>query len=149
MIIFQSSSATGGALITTVNFCENGKFAVCGTYDGRCVFFDTEVRTLMLHLMMQVFLNLLWSQHLKYHTQIHVRSSRGRNTKGHKVTGIEPLPGEHKILVNSVQTSKYYLHYDITTFPGDVKWFSSSVIWFKRFIVSMQIQRSRQYEQSN
>jgi len=31
------------ALITTVNFCENGKFAVCGTYDGRCLFYDTEV----------------------------------------------------------------------------------------------------------
>lgn len=77
----SSATVNGGALITTVNFCENGKFAVCGTYDGRCVFFDTE--------------------HLKYHTQIHVRSSRGRNTKGHKVTGIEPLPGEHKILVTS------------------------------------------------
>ncbi|XP_039271162.2 WD repeat-containing protein 44-like isoform X1 [Styela clava] len=77
----SSSGSVGGALITTVNFCENGKFAVCGTYDGRCIFFDTE--------------------HLKYHTQIHVRSSRGRNTKGHKITGIEPLQGEHKILVTS------------------------------------------------
>ncbi|XP_078482822.1 WD repeat-containing protein 44-like isoform X2 [Ciona intestinalis] len=77
----SSSNSSGGALITTVNFCENGKFAVCGTYDGRCLFYDTE--------------------HLKYHTQIHVRSSRGRNTKGHKITGIEPLPAEHKILVTS------------------------------------------------
>ncbi|CAK8671833.1 unnamed protein product [Clavelina lepadiformis] len=77
----SSASGGGGALITTVNFCENGKFAVCGTYDGRCLFYDTE--------------------HLKYHTQIHVRSSRGRNSKGHKITGIEPLPGEHKILVTS------------------------------------------------
>lgn len=77
----SNANGGGGALITTVNFCENGKFAVCGTYDGRCIFFDTE--------------------HLKYHTQIHVRSSRGRNTKGHKITGIEALPGEHKILVTS------------------------------------------------
>nr|CAB3267704.1 WD repeat-containing protein 44-like [Phallusia mammillata] len=77
----STSSSGGGALITTVNFCENGKFAVCGTYDGRCLFYDTE--------------------HLKYHTQIHVRSSRGRNQKGHKITGIEPLANEHKILITS------------------------------------------------
>ena len=31
-------------LITAVNFCMNGKFAVVGTYDGRCVFYSTEVR---------------------------------------------------------------------------------------------------------
>jgi len=74
-------SNSGISLITSVNFCENGKFAVCGTYDGRCLFYDTE--------------------HLKYHTQIHVRSSRRRNNKGHKITGIEALHGEHKILVTS------------------------------------------------
>uniref|UniRef100_A0A8C7I0A3 WD repeat-containing protein 44 n=1 Tax=Oncorhynchus kisutch TaxID=8019 RepID=A0A8C7I0A3_ONCKI len=40
-------------------------------------------------------------QRLKYHTQIHVRSTRGRNRVGRKITGIEPLPGENKILVTS------------------------------------------------
>ena len=30
-------------LITAANFCQNGKFAVAGTYDGRCLFYDTEV----------------------------------------------------------------------------------------------------------
>nr|XP_048306338.1 WD repeat-containing protein 44 isoform X3 [Myodes glareolus] len=68
-------------LITAANFCQNGKYAVIGTYDGRCIFYDTE--------------------HLKYHTQIHVRSTRGRNKIGRKITGIEPLPGENKILVTS------------------------------------------------
>ncbi|MFT7796150.1 WD repeat-containing protein 44-like [Arapaima gigas] len=68
-------------LITAANFCQNGKYAVIGTYDGRCIFYDTE--------------------HLKYHTQIHVRSTRGRNRMGRKITGIEPLPGENKILVTS------------------------------------------------
>ncbi|XP_014351416.1 WD repeat-containing protein 44 [Latimeria chalumnae] len=68
-------------LITAANFCQNGKYAVIGTYDGRCIFYDTE--------------------HLKYHTQIHVRSTRGRNRVGRKITGIEPLPGETKILVTS------------------------------------------------
>lgn len=40
-------------LITAANFCQNGRFAVVGTYDGRCVFYSTEL--------------------LKYFTQIHVR----------------------------------------------------------------------------
>ncbi|GAB6020560.1 hypothetical protein CHUAL_003240 [Chamberlinius hualienensis] len=68
-------------LITAANFCQNGKFAVVGTYDGRCVFYTTE--------------------QLKYYTQIHVRSTRGKNAKGRKISGIEPTPGEDKILVTS------------------------------------------------
>lgn len=32
-------------LITAANFCQNGKYAVIGTYDGRCIFYDTEVTT--------------------------------------------------------------------------------------------------------
>lgn len=48
-----------------------------GSYDGRCVFYTTE--------------------HLKYYTQIHVRSTRGRNSKGRKITGIETLPNEDKV----------------------------------------------------
>jgi len=77
----NSSSNDNVCLITSVNFCENGKYAVCGTYDGRCLFYNTE--------------------HLKYWTQIHVRSSRRRNSKGHKITGVEPLPSEHKVLITS------------------------------------------------
>ncbi|XP_033638178.1 WD repeat-containing protein 44-like [Asterias rubens] len=68
-------------LITAANFIQNGRFAVVGTYDGRCIFYDTE--------------------HLKYYSQIHVRSTRGRNAVGRKVTAIEPLPGQDKILVTS------------------------------------------------
>lgn len=68
-------------LITTVSFCQNGKFAVIGSYDGRCVFYYTE--------------------QLKYYTQIHVRSTRGKNAQGRKISGIESMPGEDKILVTS------------------------------------------------
>lgn len=67
-------------LITAANFCQKGKFAVVGSYDGRCIFYNTE---------------------LKYYTQIHVRSTRGKNAQGRKITGIEPMPGEDKILVTS------------------------------------------------
>jgi WD40 repeat protein len=31
------------ALITTANFCRDGKLAVVGTYDGKCIFYTTEV----------------------------------------------------------------------------------------------------------
>ncbi|XP_022093776.1 WD repeat-containing protein 44-like [Acanthaster planci] len=68
-------------LITAANFIQNGRFSVVGTYDGRCIFYDTE--------------------HLKYYSQIHVRSTRGRNAIGRKITAIEPLPGQDKILVTS------------------------------------------------
>ena len=34
---------SGSHLITAANFCMNGKFAVIGTYDGRCIFYETEV----------------------------------------------------------------------------------------------------------
>lgn len=68
-------------LITAANFCQNGKFAVVGSYDGRCIFYTTD--------------------QLKYHTMVHVRSSRGRNKTARKISGIEPMPGEDKILVTS------------------------------------------------
>uniref|UniRef100_T1JI81 WD repeat-containing protein 44 n=1 Tax=Strigamia maritima TaxID=126957 RepID=T1JI81_STRMM len=68
-------------LITAANFCQNGKLAVVGSYDGRCIFYTTE--------------------QLKYYTQIHVRSTRGKNAKGRKISGIEPTPCEDKILVTS------------------------------------------------
>ncbi|KAK7090866.1 hypothetical protein V1264_010610 [Littorina saxatilis] len=68
-------------LITTANFCHNGRLAVVGTYDGRCIFYTTD--------------------QLKYYTMLNVRSTRGKNARGRKVTGIEAMPGEDKILVTS------------------------------------------------
>lgn len=54
--------------ITAIAFVKNGRFAVVGTYDGRCFFYSTD--------------------QLKYHTVIDVRSSRGKNARGHKVRAI-------------------------------------------------------------
>ncbi|KAK6114128.1 WD domain G-beta repeat family protein [Brugia pahangi] len=65
--------------ITAIAFAKNGKFAVVGTYDGRCFFYTTD--------------------QLKYHTVIDVRSTRGKNARGHKVTGLA-VHGD-KLLVTS------------------------------------------------
>lgn len=79
--LWNEIDGSGTSLITAANFCQNGKLAVVGTYDGRCIFYDTE--------------------RLKYHTQVTVRSSRGKNARGRKISGIEPMPGEDKVLITS------------------------------------------------
>ena len=42
-IFANVSDFIGTSLITAGSFCQNGKLAVVGTYDGRCIFYDTEV----------------------------------------------------------------------------------------------------------
>ncbi|KAJ3498218.1 hypothetical protein NLG97_g1295 [Lecanicillium saksenae] len=61
-------SAPTSEFITAVAFTPNGKTAICGLLSGICIFFETEG--------------------LKNPWQIHVRSSRGKNAKGSKITGI-------------------------------------------------------------
>lgn len=75
-------------LITAVAFSPDGKTAIAGVLSGLCLFYETEG--------------------LKYHTQIHVRSSRGKNAKGRKVTGISSVTfppndpnGEVKVLITT------------------------------------------------
>ncbi|KAI8961066.1 WD40 repeat-like protein [Daldinia sp. FL1419] len=74
--------------ITAVAFSPDGKTAIAGCSNGFCMFYETEG--------------------LKYHTQVHVRSSRGKNAKGSKITGIETMAfppdapdGVVKILITS------------------------------------------------
>ncbi|CAG8538481.1 28781_t:CDS:2, partial [Racocetra persica] len=72
-------------LITAVGFALDGKIAVAGSLSGKCLFYETDG--------------------LKYNTQIHVKSARGRNSQGKKITGIESmpgtLPGQEKLLISS------------------------------------------------
>ncbi|KAG9239063.1 WD40-repeat-containing domain protein [Amylocarpus encephaloides] len=75
-------------LITAVAFSPDGKTAIAGVLSGLCLFYETEG--------------------LKYHTQIHVRSSRGKNAKGSKITGIRTTTfppgdpeGDTKVLITS------------------------------------------------
>ncbi|EDO34060.1 predicted protein, partial [Nematostella vectensis] len=79
--LWNEVEGTGSNLITAANFCLQGRFAVIGTYDGRCIFYETE--------------------RLKYHTQWQVRSGRNKRSRGRKISGIEPMPGEEKVLITS------------------------------------------------
>lgn len=82
-------SAATGEFITAVAFTPNGKTAICGLLTGMCLFYETEG--------------------LKNPWQIHVRSSRGRNAKGSKITGIRTKTiatrgsqhGDVKVLISS------------------------------------------------
>ncbi|KAM0561405.1 hypothetical protein ACHAPJ_003286 [Fusarium lateritium] len=84
-VAFQAQT---GEFITAVAFSPDGNTAICGVLSGLCTFYSTEG--------------------LKLRYQIHVRSSRGKNAKGSKITGIRtltvssgPEAGQVKVLVTS------------------------------------------------
>ncbi|KAI1435103.1 WD40 repeat-like protein [Xylaria sp. CBS 124048] len=58
-------------IVTAVGFSPDGKTAIAGCFHGLCVFFETEG--------------------LKFSSQMHVRSSRGKNAKGSKITGLQTI----------------------------------------------------------
>lgn len=75
-------------MITAVGFTPDGKTCIAGTLGGLCMFYDTEK--------------------LKWQAQLHVKSTRGQNKKGSKITGIQATywppgseSGEVKLLVTS------------------------------------------------
>lgn len=71
-------------LITAVAFTPDGRYVMAGCLSGLCMTYETEG--------------------LKYQTQTHVRSTRGQNAKGSKITGIQPAydaNGDLKVLITS------------------------------------------------
>ena len=71
-------------MITAVAFTPDGKFAMAGCLSGLCMFYETDS--------------------LKYQSQVHVRSTRGQNAKGSKITGIHShhdAAGNIKLLITS------------------------------------------------
>lgn len=71
-------------MITAVAFTPDGKTAMAGCLTGLCMFYETEG--------------------MKYQSSVHVRSTRGQNAKGSKVTGIQAYydtRGDVKLLVTS------------------------------------------------
>lgn len=81
-------STTVPDMITAVAFTPDGKTCIAGTLGGLCMFYDTEG--------------------LKPQSQLHVKSTRGQNAKGSKITGIHATywppgaeTGDVKLLVSS------------------------------------------------
>lgn len=75
-------------MITAVSFTPDGKTCIAGTLGGVCMFYDTEK--------------------LRWQAQLHVKSTRGQNAKGSKITGIQASywppgseSGEVKLLISS------------------------------------------------
>ncbi|KAF7590909.1 hypothetical protein BBP40_002271 [Aspergillus hancockii] len=75
-------------MITSVAFTPDGRHSIAGCLNGMCNIYETDG--------------------LKPLTQIHVRSARGRNSKGSKITGIDTIclpkddpQGEVKLLITS------------------------------------------------
>ena len=71
-------------MITAVAFTPDGKYAMAGCLSGLCMFYETEG--------------------MKYQSQVHVRSTRGQNAKGSKITGIQAYNdsrGDVKLLITS------------------------------------------------
>ncbi|KAK1751290.1 WD repeat-containing protein 44 [Echria macrotheca] len=58
-------------LVTAVAFSPDGRTAIAGLLNGLCLFYETDG--------------------LKFQNQIHVRSSRGKNAKGSKITSIQTI----------------------------------------------------------
>jgi WD40 repeat protein len=77
-------------MITAVAFSPDGKTAIAGILTGLCLFFETEG--------------------LKLLTQIHVRSSRGKNAKGSKITGIQTMAVPPSSLQNGTTPSSTDAH---------------------------------------
>ncbi|KAL1980164.1 hypothetical protein VTN96DRAFT_4595 [Rasamsonia emersonii] len=80
--------ATVPDMITAVAFTPDGKHSIAGCLNGLCVLYETDG--------------------LKATAQVHVRSARGRNAKGSKITGIDTImqppndpKGEVKLLITS------------------------------------------------
>jgi WD40 repeat protein len=80
-------------MLTTVGFNGDGKIAMAGTFDGKCLFYQ------------------IGPTGMKKKTQIDVRSRRGKN-KGRKVTGIVLTPDQSQVLIttNDSRMRLYSLH---------------------------------------
>ncbi|PLB46307.1 WD40 repeat-like protein [Aspergillus steynii IBT 23096] len=80
--------ATAPDMVTSVAFTPDGRHSIAGCLNGMCNVYETDG--------------------LKAVAQIHVRSARGRNAKGSKITGIDAMSvpagdphGEVKLLITS------------------------------------------------
>jgi len=97
--------------ITAICFCQEGKTIAVGTYDGKCVLFQTD--------------------HLKYYSLINAKS-RHRNSKNNKITGIEVLHNDENKILITTNDSRIRL-YDLRDLSMVCKYkgFSNSIVHIK------------------
>ncbi|KAI6191774.1 WD repeat-containing protein 44 [Aphelenchoides bicaudatus] len=74
--------------ITAITFYRN-KFIIVGTYDGHCFLFKPD---------------------LKYHTVLNIRSSRGKNARGHKISSLTVYKDYLLVGSNDSRIRMYNLH---------------------------------------
>ena len=74
---------------------------------------------------------------------IHVRSARGKNSQGRKITGIEPMPGEDKVKnrVKIVWRMDIMIIFFLISAISDFKRQSDKVVRLERFDGILQVQR--------
>ena len=71
-------------MVTSACYSSDGKQAIVGSYRGKCRFYSAE------------------NAKLEYVTQIEVRNTRGKNSRGKKITGLQVMPNDpKKLLVTS------------------------------------------------
>ena len=75
-------------MITSACYSSDGKQAIVGSYRGKCRFYNSE------------------SSRLEYVTQIEVRNTRGKNSKGRKITGLQMMPNDPKKLLITSNDSR-------------------------------------------
>ena len=98
--------------VTAICFCQEGKTIAVGTYDGKCVLYQTDVNNFVFkqsRLQTKTFF-LIFKQHLKYYSLINAKS-RHRNSKNNKITGIEVLHNDE----NKVWKIYFFLFFSIVS----------------------------------
>lgn len=92
--------AKARGLVTAASFTRDGAIVMCGLYTGQLCFYQADG--------------------LRFTTQIQVRSARGKNSKGKKITGLQLTPDGEHVLVTSADSR--IRMYSMTTFSQVFKY---------------------------
>ena len=79
-------------MVTAVCFAPDGKKAVIGSYKGKCRFYSVE------------------GHQFEYITQMDVKNTRGKNSRGKKITGLQYMPGVDRFLLVTSNDSRIRMY---------------------------------------
>ena len=79
-------------MVTAVCFSPDGKKAVIGSYKGKCRFYSVE------------------GNQFEYITQMDVKNTRGKNSRGKKITGLQYMPGVDRFLLVTSNDSRIRMY---------------------------------------